>query len=139
VPDIGGALKEIERVMTPGGYLVSTFPFDPSRESTLTKARLVDGNIEHLMEPEYHGNPVRATEGSLVFQSPGWDIIETCESAGFAKAQLIFVASSRYGISSNGIPGVFVLVAQKGGVDQVINDLRPLHNPHSGKNLGIHH
>jgi len=33
--------------------------------------------------------------GSLVFTIPGWDIIPNCREAGFARAEMILLASAR--------------------------------------------
>lgn len=94
--------------------MVSTFPFDPSRIESLTKARIKEnGEIEYLMEPEYHGNPVRVSEGSLVFQLPGWDVLDMCSAAGLVNSRMLLVASSRHGIVSTGSVGIFLLFAQK--------------------------
>lgn len=53
---------------------------------TMVRARLRgDGSIEHLEEPEYHGDPVDP-EGVLAFYSFGWDLLDAVRSAGFSEA-----------------------------------------------------
>lgn len=114
VPQIKMAIASIAQMLKPGGFLISSFPFDPRNEQTITRAELTTGGeVVHLLEPEYHGNPVRPEEGSLVFQLPGWDILEMCGDAGLINAKMLLLASSRHGIAAIGRVGVFVLVAQK--------------------------
>lgn len=114
VPSVERAIYQISRVLKPGGILVSTYPFRPDRVRTETKATINEkGEIVHLTEPEYHRNPVRPEEGSLVFQLPGWDVLEMCKSAGLSQAKLVLIASTRYGVLSEGTVGMFVLFARK--------------------------
>ena len=114
VPDVGRAIQQVSKVIKPGGILVSTFPFDPDRENTVTKARLdASGSIEYLTEPEYHKNPVQQKEGSLVFQLPGWDVLDTCRAAGLTEAALVMFASSVQGVLGRKGLGAFALLARK--------------------------
>lgn len=114
VPDVHESIGQIARVLRPGGVLVSTFPFRSSRKETITKARLTKaGEIEHLTEPEYHGNPVHPGDGSLVFQLPGWDILDTCRAAGLTEAKLVQFTSTRHGVVGAGEIGSFALMARK--------------------------
>jgi len=112
VPDLDAALREIARILVPGGWHVGTHPFFFMSETGDRRSALVDGEITYLKEPEYHGNPVDMDAGSLVFETPGWDIIARARAAGFSHAHMRFVASERYGYVSDNI-GVFVFCAQK--------------------------
>ena len=113
VPDLPRALRECARVLDPGGILIATFPFAAGSETTIQKAVLEEGRIRHLTEPEYHGDPMRPGEGVLVFQIPGWDILDQCCSAGFSKAEMVYVADESRGIMATHLEGVLVLRATR--------------------------
>lgn len=56
-PDV--ALREIHRVLKPGGAHIFTAPKHADLAVSRCRARLgADGNVEHLLPEEYHGNPV---------------------------------------------------------------------------------
>jgi SAM-dependent methyltransferase len=112
VPSIDACLVEIARVLAPGGWHIGTVPFASSASQGEVRARVENGAIVHLTEPVYHGNPMLA-EGSLVFEIPGWDIIERCRKAGFSSASMRFVMSQRHGCVTSDTGGVFVLCARK--------------------------
>jgi hypothetical protein len=107
VADIRQCLSEMCRVLRPGGVMLSTFPFTFHYESDI-RARLVDGRVEHLMEPEYHGNPAEPESGSLVFEVPGWNIFDRTREVGFSRAEMVFVSGMRRAITGAEIGGVFV-------------------------------
>jgi SAM-dependent methyltransferase len=112
LPDLKASLAELQRVLRPGGILLSTFPFLQNRRDSIIKARmLADGSIQYLTEPEYHGNPVDPSGGSLVFQVPAWDIIDLCLDVGFSRANIILLSSRKSGIIARDYPGIFLLFA----------------------------
>lgn len=118
--NLPAALSEIARILRPGGYLVGTFPFAYNRYDTIIKARHRDGatpgvasEAELLMEPEFHGNPVDPEQGSLVYQIPGWDLLDQARGAGLADPAIHWIASPAYGVVGQETPAVMVLVGKK--------------------------
>lgn len=69
-PDL--ALSEIMRVLRPGGAHVFTAPKHKHLLASARRALMRDGQVTHLMPPEYHGNPIDA-RGSLVTWDYGAD------------------------------------------------------------------
>jgi SAM-dependent methyltransferase len=86
VPNFESAFAECARALKPSGFMLFSVPFDLHAEHNLIRARLLpDGSIHHLLEPEYHGNPL-SPEGSLAFQCFGWEMLDQVRNAGFAAA-----------------------------------------------------
>jgi SAM-dependent methyltransferase len=112
VPDIDSCLKEMLRVLRKGGVMLSTFPFSHKYEN-IVKARLVGDQVEFLMEPEYHGNPAEPNKGSLVFEIPGWKIVDMADAAGFSVSEMVFMSSIEKGITGAEIAGIFILRCYK--------------------------
>jgi SAM-dependent methyltransferase len=111
VPDLPRALSEVARILKPSGVLLATMPFCHDDFLSTRRAWFVDGQLQYAGEPEYHGNPVDPDKGSLVFQIPGWDILDMCHNAGFREACFHFVSSHAAGITGAGIAGIHVLWA----------------------------
>jgi ubiquinone/menaquinone biosynthesis C-methylase UbiE len=112
VPDLDSALLEMCRILKSGGWHIGTHPFLFSMEKSQRRARIQDGEIVHLLEPEYHGNPMGIT-GSLVYETPAWDILERCRRAGFSFSAMRFIVSESSGCLSDDCSGIFVLTCQK--------------------------
>lgn len=85
VPDYEGALKEIHRTTKPGGFLILTTPI--FGEVSQPRAYVDHGEIVHLLEPSYHGDP-QSGKSNLVFTDFGTDLLEVIKSVGFAKCTL---------------------------------------------------
>jgi hypothetical protein len=96
VPDPVRAFQECARTLVAGGTLLATFPFFLDREHSATRARLVDGKLEHLLDPVFHGNPM-SSDGSLVFTDFGWDVVESLRLAGFATASVEYYCDHERG------------------------------------------
>ncbi|MDQ2067252.1 class I SAM-dependent methyltransferase [Xinfangfangia sp. CPCC 101601] len=104
VPDYRAGLREMFRVLKPGGHLLATFPFRADLPQTLVRARLKDGGgIEHLLEPEYHGDPL-SRDGVLCFYHFGWDILDELRLAGFRDARCLFYWSWEGGYLGGALP-----------------------------------
>jgi SAM-dependent methyltransferase len=113
IPFLSDALSEMARILVPGGLMLSTFPFLWDTTRTVRKAELVGGEVRHLVEkPEIHGNPM-SPDGALVFQIPGWDIIQMARDAGFRAAKFVFYSSAIGGIIGVNLTGRFVFVCER--------------------------
>lgn len=111
IPDIDAALSEIHRVLLPGGRHIGTVPFDHGAPVGKVRSILKNGEIKHLLPPEIHGDPL-SESGSLVFETPGWDILDRARSAGFSDAYMHLVASAKHGYVGP-VGGIFVMVLVK--------------------------
>ena len=85
VPDFKRALAECHRVLKDDGRAYITVPFTFGAE-TLVRAKIDEGgDIIHILEPEYHGDPI-SNGGILCFYHFGWSFIEDLKQAGFSDA-----------------------------------------------------
>jgi SAM-dependent methyltransferase len=109
VPDDQRGFSEISRVLKTGGHFVFSVPLHDA-ESTVERARLVDGQVIHMHPPVYHGDRMRGFRGVLCYRDYGRDIVSRLLGSGFSE---ILVAEppreSLWGL------GCRVLVARKGG------------------------
>lgn len=88
VPDDTKGFGEIVRVLKPNGIFVFTVPLCRT-EKTVERARILsNGDIEHMLEPEYHIDPIRSHNSILAFRNYGYDILDRLLSAGFKRAEL---------------------------------------------------
>jgi len=83
VPAVKQAFAECWRVLAPGGQLFFSVPFlVDSPENTVRAVQRDDGVIEHLLPPEYHGDPL-SSEGCLAFYHFGWEMLDMLNDIGF--------------------------------------------------------
>jgi hypothetical protein len=96
VPNPARAFAECARVLKIGGLMLATIPFYSDNEDSIMRAKLINGQLEHILPPAYHGNPV-STEGSLVFTDFGWDILKEIQAGGFSNVGIEVYASTELG------------------------------------------
>lgn len=70
-PDL--CFREMARTLRPGGAVIFTTPLFAARAATARRAVYFPDGVEHLAEPEYHGNPIDAS-GALVTFHYGQDL-----------------------------------------------------------------
>jgi 2-polyprenyl-3-methyl-5-hydroxy-6-metoxy-1,4-benzoquinol methylase len=98
IPNYQQALSEMARVLNANGIAIISAPFRRDLANTLVRATCsVDGKVTHLLEPEYHGDPIHGGEGALAYHHFGWDLLEACSMAGFATAEIRSYWSSDLG------------------------------------------
>ncbi len=112
VPNYARGFGECFRCLKPGGTLLFSVPFFPTRPDTIVRARMEpDGTICHLLPPEYHGDPLNA-KGCLCFYHFGWDLLGVLEQLGFQDSYALFYWSRQYGYIGNSDQSIFI--AKKG-------------------------
>jgi hypothetical protein len=106
VEDYRRGLREFYRCLRPGGSCLLTAPFDLGAESHLERARTVDGRLEHLLPPEYHGDPLDGS-GILCFRTFGWQLLDDLRDVGFRSVVNHFYWSRSLGYFG-GMPSLIV-------------------------------
>lgn len=111
VPFPDRAFNEIRRILKPGGYHIGTIPINWGRDVSVPRAIIENGQIRHLMEPEYHGDPFRS-EGILAFTDYGRDILEQfCSIIG--PSHVLWAHGDKYYEREFAIYNSCVFVSQK--------------------------
>jgi len=109
VADYELAFKEMHRILKKDGKAIFTIPFNTIENEVEKRARIVDGKVEYLMEPLYHGNPL-SDKGSLVFNIFSWDLFDKLKECGFSDAY----ACTYYNVEKGNLGLLpFYIVAEK--------------------------
>jgi hypothetical protein len=109
VPDYARAFRECARILRPSGRLLMTVPFHKGEHNTLRARIGPDGEVEHLLPPEYHGDPLKS-EGTLCFQYFGWEMLDQLRRAGFKDAAAYLYWSRELGYLGDGEQVQFIAV-----------------------------
>ena len=98
-PNYKSALHEIYRTLKKDGDLIISVPFDLNKYDNTVRAVLnTNGEIEHILEPEYHGDPVEIEGGCLCFQTFGWELLDQLKAVGFKETMIYSTWSIKNGI-----------------------------------------
>lgn len=109
VPDPYRAHREIHRVLKPGGRHIFTVPYGEAMPRDNVRASLVNGKIVHHAEALYHQDPIRLSEGILVWTIFGLEMLVKLDEIGF-QTELWRLHEPEFGIMGSGAE---VFVARK--------------------------
>ena len=111
IPNYRQALTECYRVLNKFGCMIFTVPFVLTSRGNIIRAKVDDqGNIIHLLEPQYHGDPINIEGGVLCFQDFGWELLDELREIGFNDAKALIYSSRIYGYLGG---GQIIFIAQK--------------------------
>ncbi|MEJ1157924.1 class I SAM-dependent methyltransferase [Prosthecomicrobium sp. N25] len=96
IPDFMAAFRECHRVLRPDGHLFWSVPFVSGNPRNTIRARLTETGIEHILPPEYHGDPL-TTEGCLCFTHFGWEMLDDVRRLGFRDVYALCMYSLEFG------------------------------------------
>jgi SAM-dependent methyltransferase len=96
IPNYVQALRECARVLRSGCRMMWSVPFAPSSRKNIVRAKIKNGQIVHILPPEYHGDPL-SSAGVLCFQHFGWEMLDQVREAGFRDAYALCYHSSEFG------------------------------------------
>lgn len=109
IPSYEKAFSECARVIRPFGKMMWSVPFVPSSSKNLVRAKMINGEVSHILPPEYHGDPLSG-DGVLCFQHFGWEMLDQIRAAGFRDAYALCYHSMEFGYLGG---EQFIFVAEK--------------------------
>jgi hypothetical protein len=90
IPAYTKAMEEAWRVLQKEGVFIWSAPFNLSSPATSVRAVLLDdGTVQHILPPEYHGDPMSPGGGILCYRHFGWQILNELKAVGFASAFIL--------------------------------------------------
>lgn len=96
VPDYKKALSECFRCLNQDGTLMITVPFNKNSRQNIVRAELMpDGTVNHILEPEYHGNPI-SNSGCLCYYHFSWQLLDELRECGFSDVYALLYWSQKY-------------------------------------------
>jgi glycosyltransferase involved in cell wall biosynthesis/SAM-dependent methyltransferase len=97
IPDYHQAFRECLRCLKPGGILYFSVPFAKGSAKNIVRARVLpDGEVRHVLPPEYHGDPLQS-DGCLSFYQFGWELLDELKTMGFKNAAALLYWSAELG------------------------------------------
>jgi hypothetical protein len=113
IVDVDAALAQVARVLDRDGIHVWTTPQYREIAISNPRVRRVDGRIEHLAPPQYHGDPVNP-DGALVTIDWGQDLADRVRSASGLSTMTFRIESPHHGLLGEHLE-VFVSHRGRGG------------------------
>ena len=102
VPDYRAALSQFSRVLDARGQLFLSVPFNFAQETTVRARIGADGEIEHLEEPCYHGDPL-SPDGVLSFYDFGFCLLDELRDVGFKESFMVSWWSNDWGYPNENV------------------------------------
>ena len=96
IPNFIDAFSECYRVLKAGGRLFWTVPFIFNSRENIIRSVIKEGELVHILEPEYHGNPTTNSK-ILCFQHFGWAMLDDIKKVGFKDAYAVLFRSEEFG------------------------------------------
>ena len=97
IPDYLQAFHECLRCLKKDGNFFFSVPFNENARRNIVRAEIdANGEIKHLLPPEYHGNPLDP-DGCLSFYSFGWELLDQLRQVGFSDVAAYRYQSDHFG------------------------------------------